>query len=49
MEINQGEKLWICEFCDEYNKLSIEAEEIPTADDQIYLVQSANQGKIIFQ
>jgi hypothetical protein len=43
-EINQGEKLWICEFCNEFNKLMLEAEEIPTEDDLIYLVQSANQG-----
>lgn len=43
LEIGENEKVWICEFCGEHNKLNIEKEEIPAGEDMIYIVQSANQ------
>lgn len=43
--INNYDKIWICEFCGEHNILSIDKEEIPTKNDMIYIIESKNQSK----
>ena len=34
--------VWICEFCNHQNKIRIEKEEIPTAEDLVYIIESAS-------
>ncbi len=41
VDIGENEKVWICEFCGEHNRLNIEMEEVPQNDDMIYMLQSA--------
>ncbi|CAK83958.1 unnamed protein product (macronuclear) [Paramecium tetraurelia] len=41
-----GKQLWICEFCNHKNYVQIEKEEIPTNEDTIYLIQSAQEQQM---
>ena len=35
-------QVWICEFCENHNRIHIEDEEIPKKEDIIYIVESVN-------
>ena len=43
--LSKDDKIWICEFCSEHNKVSIEPQEIPSSADVIYMLQSIDQLK----
>ncbi len=45
-DLKSNESVWVCEFCGTHNKISIENEELPKADDLFYMLQSAEQNKI---
>ena len=47
-ELKPNEKVWICEFCEKQNKFMLEEEEIPKKNDMIYIIESKNQGLLIF-
>ena len=42
-DLKQHESVWICEFCGCHNRIVIEIEELPKANDLFYLLQSAKQ------
>ncbi len=41
-----SEQSWICEFCNNTNKVSIEEEEMPKADELTYVIESAQQAMV---
>ena len=42
LELSLKDMVWVCEFCSHHNKIRIEKEEIPTAEDLVYIVESAS-------
>ena len=44
-DIKSYNKVWICEFCEKHNIVSIEKEEVPSKDDIIYFKQNFSQVK----
>jgi hypothetical protein len=43
---NTHEQHWPCEFCDNVNKIALEPEEMPKADELTYVIESAQQSMI---
>eukprot|EP00829_Urostomides_striatus_P005730 TRINITY_DN16325_c0_g1_i1.p1 TRINITY_DN16325_c0_g1~~TRINITY_DN16325_c0_g1_i1.p1 ORF type:complete len:356 (-),score=157.36 TRINITY_DN16325_c0_g1_i1:11-1036(-) len=41
-----NEQIWTCEFCNSSNKVSIEEEEMPKADELTYVIESAQQAML---
>ena len=46
LEIKPQQSLWECEFCGYPNIISIEKEEIPTADDVSYMLESEHEKAV---
>lgn len=43
VEVNENDKVWVCEFCSHHNVIQVEQEEIPKDEDIIYMLKSAQQ------
>lgn len=42
-DLKNHESVWVCEFCKNHNKVSLEPEEMPKSNDLFYVLQSATQ------
>jgi len=45
VELEEGQKLWICEFCGTHNAIDIDEEEIPSKDTRDYVLSPAREGE----
>lgn len=45
-DLISNEQTWICEFCSTLNKISLEEEEIPKAEELTYVIESAQQAML---
>lgn len=41
-EMDEGDQLWSCEFCNHYNVINLEDEEIPKKDTVNYILENEN-------
>mmetsp|Transcript_11619 Transcript_11619/g.13388 ORF Transcript_11619/g.13388 Transcript_11619/m.13388 type:complete len:764 (+) Transcript_11619:18-2309(+) len=46
-DLKSHESVWVCEFCQAHNKISLEPEEMPKTNDMFYVLQSANQQQMM--